>query len=79
MTYIYNMQGNEMFLIIINWPGRERLQFIQTMNDEGQEKCKTTMGLFEVLGEKFKPQHSETVLSFKYYRLIREKNEKVGE
>ena len=52
MTNSYSMQGNKKVPVILNWLGRERLQFIQIFNDEEQEKCKTGKGLFKVLSEK---------------------------
>ena len=48
--------------IFINSLGCEGLRLIQTLNDSEKEKCKTSTGLFEVLSEKFKPQHNETIL-----------------
>ena len=55
MNNSYSIQDNNMFPIILNYFGREGLQFMQTLNDEEQEKCKSSMGLFEVLSETFKP------------------------
>ena len=34
--------------IILNWLGWEGLRFVQTLNDEEQEKCRTSTGLFKV-------------------------------
>ena len=63
MTNSYNIQDNEKVLGIVIWLGREVLQFVQTLNDEEQEKFKTSIGLLEVLNKRFKPQYSETILS----------------
>ena len=46
-----------------------------TLNDEEQERCKTIMGLFGVLSEKFNPQHNEAILFLKYCKIIREQSE----
>ena len=64
-----------MVFIIPNWLGREGLQFMQALNDEEQEKCKASMGLSEVLCEKFKLQNNDTMLSLQYCKLIRQQNE----
>ena len=45
---------------------QEGLGFMQTLNIEKHEKCRTSMGLFEVLSDKFKPQHNETTLPLQY-------------
>ena len=39
---------------------------MQTLNDEEQVQCRTSMGLLEVFSEKFKPKHNERILSLKY-------------
>ena len=56
---------------MLNWLNRERLQFTQTLNDEEQEKCKSSIGLLEVMSEKQMPQY-KTILSLQCCRLIRE-------
>ena len=48
MTNRYNIQESERVLKILNWLGKERLQFVQTLNDEEQEKCRTSTGFLEV-------------------------------
>ena len=65
MTNSYKMQDNKKVIIIINCLGRRGLKFMQRLNDEELEKCKITMGLFEIPSEKFKPQPSETISSLK--------------
>ena len=52
----------------MNWLGHETLQFVQTLSYTEQEKCRTSLGLFKVCNEKFRPQHSETL---QYCKLIR--------
>ena len=42
------------------------------LNNEEQRMCATSMALFEVLGEKAKPQHNETILALHYCKLMRE-------
>ena len=59
----------------MNLIGCERLRFIQMLTDSEQEKHQTSSGLFEVLREKLKPQHNETILSQQYCKLIREEKE----
>ena len=52
--------------MIFNWLSREGLHLMQTLDDEEEEKSKTSIGLFKVLIENFKPQHNETLLSLQY-------------
>ena len=44
----------------------EGSHFMQTLNDEGNEICKSSAGLFNILNAKFKPQHNETNLLLQY-------------
>ena len=44
-----------------------------------QEKCKTTMGLFEVLRKYLTPQHNKIVLSLKYCQLITKQSKNTEE
>ena len=62
MTYSYNIQDNEKVPVLLNWLGKEGLQFMQVLNDENKEKCKASKGSFEVLSEKFKLHNKETIL-----------------
>ena len=48
---------------------------MQTLNYQEQEKYKTSVGLFKVLSQKFKPQHNKIILSLQYCKLIREQSE----
>ena len=73
MTKKYNTQDNQKVPVTLNWLGREGLQFMQTLNDEEHEKCKANMGVFEVLREIFKVEHSETVLPLQYWKVINAK------
>ena len=57
----------DIVLIIINWLGREGLQFIL----REQEACKMVNGLCGTLTDKFTPQLNEKILSLQYYKLIR--------
>ena len=63
----------------MNWLGYEDLGFVQTLNNEEKEKCKTSSGLFEVLSDKFKPEHNKMILSLQYCKLEREQYENVEE
>ena len=47
---------------------RDGLQLMQTIASFENEACKTA-GLFATLGEKFKPQHNETILLLQYCKL----------
>ena len=49
--------------IILNWLGCEGVRFVKTLTHSEKEKCKSSSVLCEVLSEKFKPQHNETILS----------------
>ena len=62
MTNNYNTQESERVPRILNWPGQKGLRLMQTLNGEQQEKCRTNMGLFEVLRGQLQPQHNETIL-----------------
>ena len=62
MTKSYNIKESEMNLIILNCLGWEGLRLVQTLNKEELEGCLASIRLFEVLNEKFKPQHNETIL-----------------
>ena len=42
------------------------VSYVQILNDKGQVKYKTSPGLFEVLSEKFMPQHKKKLLSLQY-------------
>ena len=65
------MQDNKKVPFVLSWLDREGLQFMQTLNDEDQEKCKTSMGLFKVLSEKIKPKHNKTIISLLYCQILR--------
>ena len=45
MTTSYSMQENEKVTITLKGVSREGLQFVQTLSDVEQEKCKTSMVL----------------------------------
>ena len=47
----------------MNWLVHEDIILMQTLSDEENEKSRPSAGLFEVLCEKFKLQHNETILS----------------
>ena len=72
----YNIQENEEVTMIMKWLGLEGLRFVQTLNDREQEKCKTSSGLFEVLSEKLRLQHNETILTLQYCNLVRRRKRK---
>ena len=44
-----------------------------------QEKCGTSMGLFKMPSENFKPQHNESILSLQYCNLTIEQNKNAEE
>ena len=56
-------------MIGLGWEG---LKLIRALNDNEKEQSKTSEGLFKVLSENFKPQHSETLVLLQYSNLIRE-------
>ena len=58
---------------------QERFGFIQTLNNEEQGKCRTSMALFKVFSELFKCQHNKTILSLQYCKLIKEQDENAEE
>ena len=57
MTNNYHTQESERVLIILNCLDWEGIRFVITLNDIVQEKCRTGMGLFEVLSNKSTLQH----------------------
>ena len=75
MTNNYNIQESKRVAITMNWLGHEDLICVKMLNDEEQEKYKTSAGLFGVLSDKFKPEHNEMILSLQYCKLAIEQNE----
>ena len=61
MMSSYNIDKDVKVSIVMNWLGHEGLRFIQTLTDNEQEICKMRKDLFEMLCEKFKPQHNEMI------------------
>ena len=62
MTHNYNIQESKKFPIILNWLSYKRLIFLQTLNNEEQAKCKTSLQLLEVLRDQYKPLQNEMIL-----------------
>ena len=58
---------------------REDFQLIQTFMNSEKKACKTVEGLFSTLGEKYKANHKETILSLLYCRLKRKSQESAEE
>ena len=54
MSNSYDTHNDEWIHILLNWLGREGIQFIQALNNTEKSKCKTSAGMFEVFGEKSK-------------------------
>ena len=48
---------------------------MQTLNDDDQERCRTSIGLLKVLSEKLKSHNNETIWSLQHCKLVREQNE----
>ena len=74
MMNSYNIGERKRVPIIMNWLGHERLRFVQTLTMK-KKKCQTSSGLYNVLFKKCKPQHSETILSLQYCKMIIEEKE----
>ena len=72
MTKSYNIQKGERAWVKLNWISQGGLGYVQANKEKGRYII--SRGLFELLSERFKPQHNETILSLKYYRLITEQN-----
>ena len=68
---IRNIQESERVWTILNWLGWDRLRLIERNN----KRYKTCAGIFEVLSNKFRPLHNETILSLYYSKLIRVKKD----
>ena len=75
LTNSYNIKESEKVPIIINLLDCEGLRPIQTLNDNKKENFKTSAWLVQMLTEKIKPQHNETILLLQYSKLIREGKE----
>ena len=60
LTNRYNKLKGKMVTIIVNSLGHVELRFVQTLKDTEKDKCRSTE-LFKV----FKPQHNDTILSYK--------------
>ena len=69
------MTEKEEVPIIKNWVGREGLKFIQNSMNIEKETCKTVMGLFPMLADKFKPcQNEKKKLSLQCCKLKEKKS-----
>ena len=68
----YNTEENEKVPIIMNWLGHEGLRFVHVLTDNEGENCETSTELLEVLSEKFKPHHNQTILSLQKCQLVQE-------
>ena len=79
MTNSCNTQDNDKVKIILHLIGKDRLQFMQALNVKEARKVQTSMGLFEVLSEKCRGQHNETVLSLQYCKIITEQRKNAEE
>ena len=51
----YHIYDAEKIPIMMNWLEREVIQFTKTLNAAEQELCEIVKGLFNTLGDKFKP------------------------
>ena len=71
----YDFSEERKVPIIKNWLDRDGLSFIHTLKNIEKEACKSSTGLFNVLKEKFRTQHSEMILSLQYCKLQRKENE----
>ena len=58
-----NIQEGKKVPIFMNGLSCEGLRFLQVLNNTEQEKFRTSAGLFEVLNEKCRLLHNETILS----------------
>ena len=58
-----SVKHTEILSIIKMCLGRQGLQFTETLTKEEYEICKTVEGLFNILNNKFCPQHKETIKS----------------
>ena len=67
-TNNYSLRYTEKVLIIENWLGRKGLWFICSNKTE-EEACVTVENSFKTFSERFKPQHSETIVSLQYCKL----------
>ena len=79
MTENGDIADAEKVPIMKNWSIREGPHLIITLTVEEQEMCKSSPELFQTLGEKFKPQHNETILLLQYCKLLRDSDRSVHE
>ena len=71
----YDVDDSEKVLMTMKWLGHKGLHSIQTLSEEQKEKCKSEIGLFSKLIEKFRLKHTETILSLQYCKISRKENE----
>ena len=76
---VYDLSEEGKVPIKKNWSGREGLQFMQTLTNAEKEAFKSATWLFNVLKEKFRQQHNETILLLQYCKLQRKENESTKE
>ena len=72
LTSIYNIQESKNVPILIKCLGHEGLRFVQTLNDEEKQKCKTSLGLFKVIRANFKPKDNNIILLLSYCKVAYE-------
>ena len=75
----YNIQESMKVPIILNLPSREGLRFVETLNDQEKQQCKTGTGLFKIKCDKFKCQYNKVILSLQYCKLTRKQNKNTEE
>ena len=66
LSKAYDFNNEEKVPVIKKWSGREGFQIIQTLTNAEKETCTSATRLFNVLKEKFRPQHNAMILSLEY-------------
>ena len=75
----YDLNYKEKVPIIKKLDMPRGLHFIQTLMNAEKDTCDSATGLFNVLKEKFRPQHNEMILSIQYCKLYRKVYESAEE
>ena len=77
---IYSMFSTKKWQLSNHWLGRQGLQFIETLIQAEHERCNTMgEGLFDILNNKFHPQHNETIKFLQYCIFSRQNIENAEE
>ena len=75
----YNMPEAENVAVVKNWLGKKGLYYFKTLMAAEGEACNMLEDLFDMLANKFKPQHNETIKSLQLRKLCQLESKNVEE